>query len=126
LAVGLLAAGFAVKAGIMPLHVWLPLAHPAAPVAASAVLSGALIKAGLIGWLRLLPLGGAAWPGWGTVFVVVGLTTAIAGALIGVAQTRPKVVLAYSSVSQMGIIATLVGVGLLAPAAAPPRSWLRP
>jgi formate hydrogenlyase subunit 3/multisubunit Na+/H+ antiporter MnhD subunit len=117
--VGLLLVGFAVKAGIVPLHVWLPLAHPAAPVAASAVLSGVLIKAGLIGWLRLLPLGAATLAGWGTTLVVAGLLSAVVGAALGIVQDRPKVVLAYSSVSQMGLIATIVGVGMVVPAAAP-------
>jgi hydrogenase-4 component B len=117
--VGLLLVGFAVKAGIVPLHVWLPLAHPAAPVAASAVLSGVLIKAGLIGWLRLLPLGATTLAGWGTTLVVAGLVSALVGAALGIVQDRPKVVLAYSSVSQMGLIATIVGVGLVVPAAAP-------
>jgi formate hydrogenlyase subunit 3/multisubunit Na+/H+ antiporter MnhD subunit len=117
--VGLLLVGFAVKAGIVPLHVWLPLAHPAAPVAASAVLSGVLIKAGLLGWLRLLPLGVTPLAGWGTTLVVAGLLSALVGAVLGIVQDRPKVVLAYSSVSQMGLIATIVGVGLVVPAAAP-------
>lgn len=60
LAPGLLLLGLAVKAGLMPLHLWLPLAHPAAPIPASAVLSGAMIKAALLGWLRFLPLGAGA------------------------------------------------------------------
>ena len=117
--VGLILAGFAVKAGVMPVHMWLPLAHPVAPTPASAVLSGAMIKAGLVGWLRLLPLGGAALSGWGRTLIVLGLVSAVVGAAAGIAQTRPKVVLAYSSVSQMGLIATVVGVGLTAPSAAP-------
>ena len=116
--IGLLVAGFAVKAGIVPLHVWLPLAHPAAPVPASAVLSGAMIKAGLVGWLAVLPLGAGGVAGWGGALVGAGLATAAAGVAIGLTQTAPKVVLAYSSVSQMGFIATLLGVGLLAPSAA--------
>ncbi len=53
----LLLLAFGIKAGLLGLHMWLPLAHPAAPVAASAVLSGAMIKAALVGWLRFLPLG---------------------------------------------------------------------
>jgi formate hydrogenlyase subunit 3/multisubunit Na+/H+ antiporter MnhD subunit len=117
--VGLLLAGFAVKAGIVPLHVWLPLAHPAAPIPASAVLSGAMIKAGLVGWLQVLPLGEVAFPAWGSVVVVVGLTTALSGAALALSQVRAKAVLAYSSISQMGIIAALVGIGLLVPGAAP-------
>jgi hydrogenase-4 component B len=116
---GLLTAGFAVKAGIVPLHVWLPLAHPAAPVPASAVLSGAMIKAGLVGWLAILPLGAVAAPGWSALLIVVGLLSAFAAAAVGVVQDRPKVVLAYSSISQMGLITVLVGVGLVAPSAAP-------
>lgn len=119
LVVGLLAAGFAVKAGIVPLHVWLPLAHPAAPVPASAALSGAMIKAGLVGWLSLLPLGAASAPGWSVTFVVVGLLTAFWGVAVGVLQDRPKVVLAYSSISQMGLITVLIGLGFASPAAAP-------
>ncbi|MFO7960642.1 MAG: complex I subunit 5 family protein [Nitriliruptoraceae bacterium] len=117
--VGLLAAGFAVKAGIVPLHVWLPLAHPAAPVPASAALSGAMIKAGLVGWLTLLPLGSTSAPGWSATFVGVGLLTAFWGVAVGLVQDRPKVVLAYSSISQMGLIAVLVGLALASPAAAP-------
>ncbi len=121
----LVSAGFGVKAGIVPLHVWLPLAHPAAPIPASAVLSGAMIKAGLVGWLRLLPLGieGSgtqdAVTFAGTMLISIGVLTALYGAVVGVVQTRAKVVLAYSSVSQMGLIATLVGAGLVVPAAAP-------
>ncbi|MFO7778754.1 MAG: complex I subunit 5 family protein [Nitriliruptoraceae bacterium] len=117
--VGLLSAGFAVKAGIVPLHVWLPLAHPAAPVPASAALSGAMIKAGLVGWLSLLPLGSASAAGWSTVFVAVGLLTAFWGVAVGLLQDRPKVVLAYSSISQMGLITVLVGLAFTSPASAP-------
>jgi hypothetical protein len=60
LIVGLLLVGFGIKAGVFGLHFWLPLAHPVAPAPASAVLSGAMIKAGLVAWMRLLPLGEAA------------------------------------------------------------------
>jgi formate hydrogenlyase subunit 3/multisubunit Na+/H+ antiporter MnhD subunit len=115
----LLLAGFAVKAGIVPLHVWLPLAHPAAPVAASAVLSGALIKAGLVGWLRLSPLGIAPLTVLGAALAVAGMLSAFLGVALAMTQERPKIVLAYSSVSQMGLIAAVVGVGLLVPEAAP-------
>ncbi|GGE58080.1 proton-conducting transporter transmembrane domain-containing protein [Nesterenkonia cremea] len=122
LILGLLLVGFGVKAGTVPLHVWLPLAHPAAPPAASAVLSGAMVKAGLVGWLRFLPLGEdgdagardaveiAAW-----ALVAAALTGAFLAVLVGVLQKDPKVVLAYSTISQMGFIAALVGVGLLVP-----------
>ena len=103
----LLFIGFGIKAGVVVLHLWLPLAHPAAPVPASAVLSGAMIKAGLLGWLRFLyPLQESAqWAEW---VLLLGLITAFYGAIVGVSQTNPKAVLAYSSISQMGFI--MVGV----------------
>ena len=122
LIIGLLLGGFGIKAGMVPLHVWLPLAHPAAPVPASAVLSGAMIKAGLVGWLRVLPLGELAFPGWAATLVGIGITTAFVGIAVGVVQSDPKVLLAYSSISQMGLIATVVGVGLAVPAAAGPAA----
>lgn len=119
LIVALLLAGFGVKAGSVPLHVWLPLAHPAAPIPASAVLSGAMIVAGLAGWLRFLPLGEVAMPVAGTVAVVLGLAGALLAAPVGVLQRKTKTVLAYSSISQMGLIGALIGVGLIAPGLAP-------
>ena len=88
--------------GLVPLHVWLPLAHPAAPMPASAVLSGAIIKAGVIGLIRFLPFDGAL-PDWGAVLTAVGLLTAFYGVAVGITQANPKTVLAYSSVSQMGL-----------------------
>ncbi len=109
---GLVIAGFAVKMGCMPLHVWLPLAHPQAPVPASAVLSGVIVKAGLVGWMRLLPLGDADMAGVGALFIVAGLATAFTAATLGVFQARAKGLLAYSTVSQMGLLTALVGVGL--------------
>jgi formate hydrogenlyase subunit 3/multisubunit Na+/H+ antiporter MnhD subunit len=110
--VALLLSGFGIKAGALPLHMWLPLAHPVAPTAASAVLSGCMIKAGLLGWMKFLPLGLVAMPRWGTLLIVLGLAAAFAGVLIGITQTAPKTILAYSSISQMGIINVGVGIGL--------------
>ena len=111
--------GFGIKAGVLGLHVWLPLAHPVAPTPASAVLSGAMIKAGLLGWLRLLPLGETVMLQWGQVFMILGLATAFYGVCIGLTQRVPKTVLAYSSISQMGIMTMAVGLGLTAPEAYP-------
>ena len=119
LIIGLLLAGFGIKLGVMPLHSWLPMAHPAAPTPASAVLSGAMIKTGLLGLLRTLPLGVVALPGWADVCFVAGITTSLLAALIGTAQRNPKAVLAYSSISQMGLITVGLGAGLAAPAAWP-------
>lgn len=119
LAIGLLILGLAVKAGLIPLHVWLPLAHPAAPIPASAVLSGAMIKVALLGWLRFLPVGEIALPGWGLLFVFAGLATALYAAPIGILQSNPKVLLAYSSVGKMGLMAVTLGLMLIEPAMAP-------
>lgn len=114
----LLWLGFGVKAGIFSLHVWLPLAHPVAPTPASAVLSGVMVKAGVVGWLGTLPLGQAetGLAPLGQTITLMGLCGAFAAALLGVAQRQPKAVLAYSSVSQLGMLASLVGVGLSFPA----------
>jgi formate hydrogenlyase subunit 3/multisubunit Na+/H+ antiporter MnhD subunit len=117
--VAMLIAGFGVKAGLFPLHVWLPLAHPAAPLPASAVLSGAMIKAGLLGWVRFLPLGLAPFPEIGTAVIILGLLMTFFGVVVGVAQDEPKTVLAYSSVSQMGFMTMAIGGGLAAPTAWP-------
>jgi formate hydrogenlyase subunit 3/multisubunit Na+/H+ antiporter MnhD subunit len=114
-AVVLVFLAFGIKTGVVPLHIWLPLAHPEAPTPASAVLSGAMIKAGLLGWLRFLPLGQSAAPQWGTVFMLVGLLSAFFAVLVGLSQKNPKTVLAYSSVSQMGLITIAVGMGLTTP-----------
>mgnify|MGYP002639467953 CR=1 FL=1 len=115
----LVLAGFGVKAGVIGFHVWLPLAHPVAPTPASAVLSGTMIKAGLLGWLRMLPLGEIALPDWGVVVVILGLATAFYGVAIGLTQRNPKTLLAYSSISQMGIITISIGLGMFAPQAWP-------
>jgi formate hydrogenlyase subunit 3/multisubunit Na+/H+ antiporter MnhD subunit len=120
LVIALAFLGFGIKAGVLLLHVWLPLAHPVAPVPASAVLSGTVIVTGLVGWLRFLPIGDLAAPGWGGVLIAVGLVAAFYGAAIGTDQHNPKVVLAYSSISQMGIMTAGVGLALTQPALARP------
>jgi formate hydrogenlyase subunit 3/multisubunit Na+/H+ antiporter MnhD subunit len=119
LTIALLLLALAIKAGLVPLHVWLPLAHPAAPVPASAVLSGAMIKAALIGWMRFLPLGDPALTGWGILLVTAGSVSTLYAVAVGVLQTNPKVVLAYSSVGKMGLMSMLLGVALMAPPLAP-------
>jgi len=113
LILGLLVVGLGLKAGLVPLHVWMPLAHAAAPVPASAVLSGAVVKVGLIALGRFLPFE-AALPEWGFALTAAGLFTALYGVAIGVTQAHPKAVLAYSSVSQMGLIIAVLGMGLTA------------
>lgn len=112
---GLVIAGFGIKAGAIFLHMWLPLAHPVAPTPASAVLSGVMIKAGLLGWIRFLPVGEIGLPEWGSLFIAAGTVAIFYGVFAGFAQDNPKTVLAYSSISQMGIMTSCIGVGLSAP-----------
>ena len=119
MAAALLIIGFGMKLGLMPMHFWLPPAHGAAPVPASAVLSGAMIKAGLFGMIATLPLGVHAFDDLATVIMAAGLISIFAAALIGVQQDNPKAVLGFSSVSQMGIIALGLGAALMVPAAWP-------
>jgi hydrogenase-4 component B len=104
--------GFGVKVGAIPLYFWLPLAHPAAPAPASAVLSGAMIKAGLVGWMHLAPIGLVEWPTLSLLMVSLGFTAALGAAIFGLTQVDPKTNLAYSSISQMGVMTALLGIGL--------------
>jgi multicomponent Na+:H+ antiporter subunit A len=91
----------------------MPLAYSAAPTPASAVLSGAAVKASILGMIRFLPLE-TALPDWGTALAAAGLFAALYGVVIGITQRNPRVVLAYSSVSQMGFIVAVIGMGMLA------------
>ena len=111
--IALLIAGFGLKMAVVPLHVWMPLAYTAAPPPAAAVLSGAVVKAGVIGLLRFLPFG-APLPVWGEILTVAGFVSAFYGVAVGLTQDNPKTVLAYSSISQMGVIAAVLGMGLMA------------
>jgi multicomponent Na+:H+ antiporter subunit A len=110
-ALALVITGFGMKIGLVPLHGWMPLAYMAAPIPAAAVLSGAAVKAGVIGLIRFLPFE-VALPGWGDTLVAFGFISAFYGVAIGITQRNPKAVLAYSSISQMGVIAATLGMGL--------------
>ncbi len=110
-ACALLILGFGVKIGLVPLHVWMPLAYTASPIPMAAVLSGAAVKAGIIGLIRFLPFG-ATLPGSGEALGLLGFVAAFYGVAIGVTQQNPKTILAYSSVSQMGLTAAVLGLGL--------------
>ena len=105
----LLIGGCGLKAGLIPLHIWLPIAHPAAPVPASAVLSGAIVIAGIIGLIRCLPDSAA---GSGQLLLVLGLLGTWAAALVGLTQARAKTVLAYSTVSQIGLVIATLGAAI--------------
>ena len=103
--------GFSAKAGVIPLHVWLPEAHPAAPSNVSALMSGVMLKTAIYGiirvtfdLIRVFPL----W--WGAMVLILGLITAIMGILYAIMQNDIKRMLAYSSVENIGVI--LIGIGL--------------
>ncbi|HEY3451537.1 MAG TPA: proton-conducting transporter membrane subunit [Myxococcales bacterium] len=101
--------GFGVKAGLVPLHVWLPEAHAAAPSHVSALMSGVLVKLGLYGVLRMLTLlTPAFW--WGPVLITLGLAGGVLGIALALHQRDLKRVLAYSTVENMGLITAGVGV----------------
>ncbi|HPW56256.1 MAG: hypothetical protein KA072_02630 [Thermoanaerobaculaceae bacterium] len=105
--------GFGTKAGFWPLHVWLPQAHPAAPSHVSAVMSGVMLKMGVYGLLRVLPLLGPPAVWWGWVLVGVGAVSGVGGVLFALAQHDLKRLLAYHSVENLGLIALGLGLGTL-------------
>jgi hydrogenase-4 component B len=106
--------GFGSKAGLVPLHVWLPLAHPAAPSHVSALMSGVMIKMGVYGLLRLaLDLLGGGPPWWGGTILVVGAVSALLGVLYALMEHDLKRLLAYHSVENIGIIFLGIGAGLM-------------
>jgi len=105
--------GFGTKAGFMPLHIWLPEAHPAAPSHVSAVMSGVMIKTGLYGLIRTLLWLGAPPLWWGYTLVVVGACSGVLGVMFVIVQHDLKRMLAYSSVENMGILGLGFGVGLI-------------
>ena len=108
-------AGFGMKAGLFPLHVWLPEAHPAAPSHVSALMSGVMIKTGIYGILRTtaalgdLPVLHTA----GVILLVVGIITGLWGVILAAMQNDVKRLLAYSSIENIGIILLAVGIAAL-------------
>ena len=110
-AFGLMVFGFGAKAGLLPVHVWLPEAHPAAPSPVSALMSGVMLKTAIYGVLRvsfdLLPA--VQW-WWGGVLLALGLATAAFGVVYAAVQSDMKRLLAYSSIENIGIL--YAGIGL--------------
>jgi hydrogenase-4 component B len=105
--------GFGVKAGVVPLHLWLPGAHAAAPSHVSALLSGVMLKMGIYGLLRVTTLLGVVPAWWGWTLLGLGLLSGVLGVLWALGQHDIKRVLAYSSVENIGIILLAMGVGVL-------------
>jgi formate hydrogenlyase subunit 3/multisubunit Na+/H+ antiporter MnhD subunit len=105
--------GFGSKAGIVPLHVWLPEAHPAAPSHVSAVMSGVMIKTGIYGVIRTLTWLGTPSVGWAIILIAIGSVSGILGVLLALAQHNLKRLLAYHSVENIGIIFLGLGLGVL-------------
>jgi hydrogenase-4 component B len=106
--------GFGAKAGLVPLHVWLPEAHPAAPSPVSALMSGVMLKTALYGMIRVSfdLLGHPVW-WWGLVPLSLGLFSALYGVVFAAAQTDMKRLLAYSSIENIGILFTGLGLAIV-------------
>ncbi len=112
IAMALLLLGFGIKVALPGLHFWLPRAYRLAPVFGVAVLSGPMMKAGLLGWLRFLPFGTSVDLAWGGGLMLLGVAAVVLGMLVGVVQREPRAVLAYSSIAKMGLFTALIGFSL--------------
>jgi len=114
LGVMLVLAGAGSKAGIVPLHVWLPLAHPAAPSHVSALMSGVMTKVAIYAIIRVLfdLIGEPLW-WWGAIMLVLGAATAVMGVLYALMQDDLKRLLAYSTVENIGAIVIALGMALV-------------
>ncbi len=106
--------GFGMKAGIVPIHVWLPEAHPVAPSHISALMSGVMLKVALYGLIRFCfdLLAEVQWQ-WGVVLLVIGSISALGGILYAMMQPNLKRLLAYSSVENIGIIFMVLGLSMI-------------
>ena len=106
--------GFGAKAGLLPLHVWLPEAHPAAPSPVSALMSGVMLKTAVYGFLRVTYdlLGAPLW-WWGALALGLGLLTALFGVVFAAVQVDMKRLLAYSSIENIGLAFAAIGLSIL-------------
>src|SRR5207237_1912553 len=106
--------GFGAKAGILPLHIWLPEAHPAAPSPVAALMSGVMLKTAIYGLVRVtFDIGGEPLWWWGVVALALGLATAIFGVVFAAVQVDMKRLLAYSSIENMGLIVVAFGLAIV-------------
>ena len=106
----LLLIGFSIKAGVIPLHKWLPYAHPAAPSVISALMSGVMLNIAVYGLLRMLLDCLAIEAFWGGLIIALGLLSAVLGVMYAMKESDIKALLAYSSIENIGII--YLGIGL--------------
>lgn len=106
-------AGFAIKAGFVPFHTWLPYAHPAAPSHISGVMSGVIIKAGIYGILRMLFLIRSDYSAIGYIILTASVITGVYGVMLAILQHNLKRLLAYHSIENIGIIGIGIGVGCI-------------
>jgi len=114
---------FGLKAGLMPLHVWLPSAHASAPSHVSALMSGVMIKMGVYGLVRFLALIPHPPASWGALLLVLGVVSAVAGVLFALGQHDLKRLLAYHSIENVGIIVIGLGLAMLGRAYGEP-AWI--
>jgi formate hydrogenlyase subunit 3/multisubunit Na+/H+ antiporter MnhD subunit len=117
-AFGLILLGAGAKAGLAPLHAWLPRAHPAPSAGVSAVMSGGMVKVALYVVIQygFVVLGNAAQPWWGVLLIVAGMGSVLVGSLRAMLETELKVILACSTVEHVGLIAVGLGIALRAKA----------
>ncbi|MFO7617666.1 MAG: proton-conducting transporter membrane subunit [Bacteroidales bacterium] len=112
--------GFGIKAGFIPLHTWLPLAHPAAPSHVSAVMSGVMIKMGIYGIFRVLTHVQEGLMGIGLLILLVSIVSGLLGVILAIVQHDLKRLLAYHSIENIGIIGIGIGLGVIGIATANP------
>jgi len=105
--------GFAIKAGFVPFHTWLPYAHPAAPAHISGIMSGVLIKIGIFGILRMLLLIDVDYITVGSIILVMSIISGIYGVMLAILQHNLKKLLAYHSIENIGIIGIGIGLGCI-------------
>lgn len=111
---GLFLAGFGMKAGIVPLHIWLPYAHPQAPASVSSIMSGAMIKVAIYGLLRFIAgMLGVPSVWWGHVILVAAGISCLVGVIYALMEHDIKKLLAYHSVENIGIILLGIGAGMV-------------
>jgi hydrogenase-4 component B len=106
--------GFGAKAGVLPLHIWLPEAHPAAPSPVSALMSGVMLKTAIYGMTRVTfdLIATPLW-WWGVIALVLGLATALFGVVFAAVQVDMKRLLAYSSIENIGLIVVALGLAII-------------